>query len=88
VPLLDMIWLCRHDVKVLKESFVSLIRVVATSCCPTREWMIKGGSVLQRSTIDVKWRKELSSLEVEVVGKVIKAWSCVGFGEALEAARE
>ena len=34
--------------------------------------MIKCGSVLQRSTIGVKWRKRLSSLEVEVVGKVIK----------------
>jgi hypothetical protein len=34
--------------------------------------MIKGGSVLQRSAIDVKWRKRLSSLEVEVVGKAIK----------------
>jgi hypothetical protein len=34
-----------------------LIRVVATSRCSTREWMIKGGSVLQRSTIDVEWRK-------------------------------
>jgi hypothetical protein len=49
--------------------------------------MIKGGSVLQRSTIDVKWRKRLSSLEVEVVGKVIKGLElCVSFGEALEAA--
>jgi hypothetical protein len=28
--------------------------------------------VLQRSAIDVKWGKRRSSLEVEVVGKVIK----------------
>jgi len=72
VPPLNMIWLCRHDVKSVERKFVSLIRVDTTSCCLTREWMIEGGSVLQRSTIDVKWRKRLSSLEVDVVGKVIK----------------